>query len=81
MDNDFQRFTHPCVVIDLLADVWGDFLFINTPTDVMIDTLSGEKVDSTTDVVPEISNGVLIDVKENVLVAAMSAFSFAISTP
>ena len=77
----FKRFAHPCVVIDLLADVWGDFLFINTPTDVMIDTLSGEKVDSTTDVVPEISNGVLIDVKENVLVAAMSAFSFAISTP
>ena len=77
----FKRFAHPCVVIDLLADVWGDFVFMNTPTDVMIDTLSGAKVDSTTDVVPEISDEVLTDVKENVLVAAMSAFSFAMSAP
>ena len=22
MDNDFQRFTHPCVVIDVLVAVW-----------------------------------------------------------
>ena len=44
----FNRFTHPCVVIDVLADVWVEYIFkvwveafaINAWADSVVDTLS-----------------------------------------
>ena len=78
----FNRFTHPCVVIDVLADVWvekivkvlvGAFV-INARADTVVDTWSGVYVDVTTVISPDIDVGVLIDVNPNALVAAMTAF-------
>ena len=85
----FNRLTHPCVIIDVPADVWveeiikvlvGAFV-INARADTVVDTWSGVYVDVTTVVAPDIGVGVLIDVNPNALVAALTAFWFAMRTP
>ena len=76
-----KRFTHPCVIIDMLSDVWVEVFVGDTRSNVMIDTLSDEKVDVIIDVVFEIIVEVLVDVKANVLAVATTSLSFAMPAP
>ena len=81
MNSDFNRFTHACVVIDVLADVWDEDIIkvlveefvINVWTDVLIDTLSGVCLDVTIDIVSDVDVEVLTDVNGNVLVTTAAA--------
>ena len=89
MNSDFNRFTHACVVIDLLTNVRDEDIIkvlveefvINVWTDVLIDTLSEVYIDVTIDIVSDIGVAVLTGASANVLVAAMTDLGFATSAP
>ena len=77
----FNRFTHPCVIIDVLADVWVEEIIkilvgvfvINVWTGVVIDTLSGVSAEVIIDVVDcDIGVEALTAVNANVVVATMT---------
>ena len=75
----FKKNSHPCVIIDVLTDVWVEEVMvevciINVWSDVVIDTLPGVSVDVIIDVVAsDIGVEVLTDVNVNVLLADMTA--------
>ena len=75
----FKKNSHPCVIIDVLTDVWVEEVMvevciINVWSDVVIDTLPGVSVDVIIDVLAsDIGVEVLIDVNVNVLLADMTA--------
>ena len=85
----FNRIIHPCVIIDVLADVWVEEVVkvyvnmsvINVWADVVIGTLSDVQVEVTIDVVSDIGVEVLIDIHVNVLVAAMTTLQFPMPAP
>ena len=85
-----DRFTHPCVIIDVLADVWVEEVIqifvavfvINVWADVVIDMLSGaQQVAVTIDVVSGIRLEVLTEVNANVVVAAAMTAALELPTP
>ena len=81
MNNDFNRFTHPCVVIDVMTGVWDEDIIkvlavefvINVWTDVLIDTLAEVYLDVTIDIVSDVDVEVLTDVNEKVLATTTTA--------
>ena len=75
----FNRFVQPCVIIDVLADVWVEVVTINVRAGVVIGAMSGMQVDVTTNEVSAIGVEALTDVDANVLVAA--AIKFVMSSP
>ena len=86
----FSRFTHPCVIIDVLADVWVEEVIqifvavfvINVWADVVIDMLPGaQQVAVTIDVVSGIRLEVLTEVNANVVVAAAMTAALELPTP
>ena len=76
----FKRFTHPRVVIDVLADEWvEEFTSVSVKLFVskvcagaVIDTLSVMYVDVTIDVVSDTIAEVLADMNSNVLLSTMA---------
>ena len=86
----FKTDSHPCVMIEVLTDVWvaevvktgvGVFAII-VRTDLVIGTLSGVQVDVIIDTVPDFGVEVLADVTANVLiVVAMTTLLFAMPSP
>ena len=85
----FNRFAHPCVVIDVLADAWVgkvmkvsvNMSVINVRADVVIGTLSDVQVDVTIDVVSDIGVEVFTGVNVNVLAVALTSLQFPMSAP
>ena len=83
----FNTLTHPCVVIDVLSDVWVEEIIkeleegfvINVWADMVIGALSRVQVDITIDVVSDIGVEVMTDINVNVLVAV--AIKFVMSAP
>jgi len=85
-----KRISHPCVIINVLADVRIDEVvkilvgvsIINVRTDVVIGILSGVAVGVIIDAATsDIDVEVLTDVNTDILVAAMTALRFAMSAP
>ena len=86
----FNRFTHPCVIIDVLADVRVEEIIkilvvlftIGVRANVVIDTLSCVSlVDVTIDVVYDNGVEVLTDANANVFASLMPALEFAVPKP
>ena len=84
---NFKIYTHPCVCIGVLAEVWVEDV-IKTPVEefvtnlraaVVIGKLSGVKLDVVIEVVFDIGVELVTDVNANVLVAA--AIKFVMSSP
>ena len=75
----FKKNSHPCVIMDVLTDVWVEEVMvevciINVWSDVVIGTLPGVSVDVIIDVLAsDIGVEVLTDVNVNVLLADMTA--------
>ena len=67
----FNRFPHPSVVTDVLADVWIEE--VNSSLVEVIVILSDVYVDVAVDAASDISVEVLTDANANVLVAVMTA--------
>ena len=73
---NFNKIAHPCVAIDVLADVWVEYVIeiivgvftSNLWGDVVIGTLSGVTID----VVCDIGAEALTNLNANVSVVAMS---------
>ena len=82
----FNRFVYPRVTVDVLADLWvGEVIkalvgwfVVNVRAGVV---LSGVQVGFKIDVVSDIAVEGLTDVNANLLVAAMNALQFAMSSP
>ena len=84
-----NRFVYPRLIVDVLADVWvEDTLELSVKVfslavcaDAVINMLFGVYVDLTIDVASDIGVGVLTDVNDSVLVAAMTVLSFTMPVP
>ena len=81
-----NKTSYPCVIIDVLTDVWVEYVIkaavgvftINVWTGGVIGTLSGVQADVIIAVVSDIDVEILADVNANVLVvAAMAPLQFA----
>ena len=76
----FNRFTHPCVVVDVLADVWTGTV-INMLADVMIDSLADVVivlefvVPAVSYVVEDVLTDVAIDVLDEMAIDVLTDMS------
>ena len=77
----FNRCVYPCVIIDVLADVWVEVITINVRAGVVIGAVSDMQVDVTINEVSDIGVEGLTDVNANLLVAAMAALQFVMPSP
>ena len=86
---DINTFSHPCVTIDMLTDVWVEEVIkilvevfvIDARSDVAIDTSSGVLDGAMIDVGSDIDADVLTDVNANVLVPVMTDLEFDMTAP
>ena len=85
-----NRFTNPCVIVDILAGVWFDevtemlveVIVLGVRADVVVERWIGVSVDVVIyGAVSGIGVEVLSDVNVNPLISAMTAFDFAIPEP
>merc|ERR1712032_490471 len=74
----FNRFSCPCVVMDVLTDVCVDEV-IEILVGVVIVTLSGVQVDVIMDVVLDVGVGVLPNLNVNILGVAVTVLKLAMS--